>query len=137
MVPHLQISWPFAPIPKQPPNVADVLGIVASCPFRLQLLLFGRDVSGLPLAARLFLLSRNCGLAFTLNLVQVSFFFVNAVAFLECVDGKRGFSVVIIICSIRIVKRARAQFDSAWHPLYIDCVGSPSTISRDCGLSDC
>ena len=25
--------WPLAPIPKRPPNVADVIGIVAPCPF--------------------------------------------------------------------------------------------------------
>ena len=114
-------------------------GIVASCPFRLQHLLFGRDVSGLPLAALLFLISRNCGLAFTRNIAQVGLSSDNAVAVLEFGDATHSldtFSVVIFIWSILIAKRARARFGLAWHPLYIDCVGSPSTISRDCGLSD-
>ena len=86
MVPHLHISRPLAPIPKQPPNVADVIGIVASCPFRVRHLLFGRDVSGLPLAALLFLL------AFSLSIAQVSLrLSVNAVAALELGNGSRPF----------------------------------------------
>ena len=97
----------------------------------------GRDVSGLPIAAILFLLSRNCGLAFTLIIAQVALrLSENAVAVLEFGDGHRG-SETFVVVIFRILKRARALFASDWHTLYIDCVGNPSTISRDCGLSVC
>ena len=104
-----------------------------------------RDVSGLPLAVpgliRLNSISRNCGLVSILNFVLVGLRpSDNAVAVLESGDGKRSlatFSIVLFIFFFRIWKRARARFGFAWNPLYIDCVGNPSTISRDCGLSDC
>ena len=127
MFPHLRVSCPRAPIPKQPPDVADVVGIVALCPFPLQLFIFGRDFSGLPLAAaramgllRLSVISRNCGPVIILISLQVGLNrrLVNAVAWLEFGDGHgSAIRLVIVICSIRLAKRARARCDSTLHPL--------------------